>query len=148
MKTKILFLLITLFFTSCEPKKEKCSKLCQEIKGEHRLRTFNVFNETTKSWSTNYFLIMSNSGGSERTETKVKFSWLNNKNQYIISELPISKIRVEINDTIENPIVKFRWIPTLNDIEYAFKRGYIEYMVIICKEEDYPININIKDLSF
>ena len=69
-----------------------------------------------------------------------------NTGEYAISEIDIGKVRVRIDSTVTNPYVEFNWCrgnyTNLEDIFY-FK---VNYMVVVCKEEDYPANINIDSL--
>jgi len=68
--------------------------------------------------------------GEERTVT---FAWLNNQNEYVITTLPLEKIRVRIDNSNDKPYVKFKWrvCDVCNPI------GCIIYALIVCNDEQW-----------
>jgi hypothetical protein len=124
------------------------SKSEQLFSGTHELRKFKVITETGTKWSSSYFLVAGSASGKTVSDTRVSFSWKLNNGMYAISELPLSKIRVMINDSIQKPYVKFRWggmMFNTNQIEDYMNHDVI-YMVVYCKESDFPMEININQL--
>lgn len=142
---KIILILTIILLVSCDGKSYE-SPVNNILTGEHELRRFKIATKEGYSWSESYFLL--GGGGSGRTykETKVSFSWKMNTGEYAISEIEIGKIRVRIDSTAIKPYIKFNWRASQNtDLEYLFLYK-VNYMVITCREEDYPININLHDL--
>jgi len=152
----IHFLLICLIglalfsITSCgntEPKKSYTEQL---FEGKHELRKFNVTTETGERWSGSYFLIGGGASGSTYSNTKITFAWKLHSGEYALSELERSKIRVRIDSTIKKPYITFRWSkPRGNEektLEYLMS-GYVNYIVVHCREEDFPTEVNIKELN-
>ncbi len=118
------------------------------LRGNHELRSFNVKTKTSNEWSASYFLVLGGASGSTTTETYIRFAWKNNNDEYVISNISINKIRIKIDNTIDKPYVKFRWKSAYlshSDMEYIIRCKVI-YMVVVCKEEDYPINIDLSKL--
>lgn len=114
------------------------------LNGEHVLRRFNVSSKTEQNIKGSYFLIAGQVESNTISKYTATFAWKTHDDTYITTELPLSKIRVKIDSTANQPYVKFRWRPcncTLNDINNS--NSIILYMVVHCKEEDYPLEINL-----
>jgi hypothetical protein len=65
----------------------------------------------------------------------ISFLWMKGEKN-IVLKLPLEKIKIEVNDTIKTPLIKFRWFKgecNINNIN-----EYISYVVIICNENDVP----------
>jgi len=77
------------------------------------------------------------------TEPVVHFAWLMNDatNTYTPASLPIDKIMIKVDNTIEVPTIKFRWRPTgqgdSTRIQDLMDRHVI-YAVITIREHDWP----------
>lgn len=144
MKIKI-FILCSIVFFACK-KSENMSRTGQLLKGNHELRKFKITSEEGYRWSASYFIIAGSGSGSNYSDTKASFSWKLNNGEYAISEIELGKIRIKIDSTVCNPYVKFNWQESsISDLEYIFSRK-LNYMVITCTEDDYPINIDLTKL--
>lgn len=77
---------------------------------------------------------------SKENERKASFVWLNNRNEYVFTEIPICNVRFQINDTIKEPYCKFRW--TNRNISDPEESSRILYVVLVLKEENI-VNKNI-----
>ncbi len=62
--------------------------------------------------------------------------------------MPLSKIRLKFDPYVEQPVVRFRWRASQDFHDWAAifdpNSGYISYMVINCKESDFPFNIPVE----
>jgi len=146
MKNILIYTLLLTIFSSCEVE-QGTSKLGNILEGKHELRRFKTVTEEGQRWSASYFIIAGGGSGGTYKNTKASFSWKMNTGEYAISELELGKIRVKIDSTVTTPYVIFNWqrCPQSHPLGTYFIH-YVNYMVICCKEEDYPININITDL--
>lgn len=141
-------ILLSLFHCTRE-RTPRVSKTDKILRGKHKLRRFKVTTETRSQWSGSYFFIVGNASGKSYQERKVAFSWLNNKGEYIISEIPLDKIRVKVDSTVINPYVEFNWesYPNHGDTYMNWiMEDNVNYIVVHCKEEDYPVEIRIDEL--
>ncbi|MCK9441981.1 MAG: hypothetical protein M0Q13_11240 [Methanothrix sp.] len=107
--------------------------------GNHKLMSLNTYisKEVEGKISDSYFVVVGGISGniSENIDKKASFIWLNNKNEYIFSDLPLSKVRFQINDSIEYPYCKFKWtnncISCMNE-----SQDNILYVVLVLKNEN------------
>lgn len=146
MKALFILLFTVVSIVGCSSPEDW---LDYHLKGNHELRAFNVKSSNVSEWSVSYFLIAGGGSGKEYIETTVTFAWQANTGEYILSKFPISKIRVKIDDTIEHPYITFNYIngvSSIDDIEWVMDY-YVNYIVVHCKGEDYPISINIDQLN-
>ncbi len=149
MKTKLIIAIIisVILLQACGKGKETESELSPILSGNHELRRFSVRESTV---STGGFFLLFGSYRSDEIMT-VKFAWKSLDDEYIISELPISKIRVKIDSTIAVPYIKFRWsvngmyVNKYSDMESVFRNNII-YAVVVCKDEDWAIKIDMSEL--
>ena len=142
-----LFLNSSFFcLSSCGEAKKSKTELIFE--GQHELRKFNVKTEEGTRWSASYFLIGGGGSGYSYTDTKVTFAWKMNTGEYALSELRMAKIRVKIDSTIQNPYITFRWSATRHErtLEHLMSSN-VNYIVVHCKEEDFPSDVNISELN-
>lgn len=150
-KYLLLTLACVVFLTACNGSKEPYqSPASEELSGTHILRRFAAREVTTTSShsSGGFFLVFGGYSSNSTTtqQIKVKFAWLNNEGEYVLSELPINKIRVKVDSTINTPYVKFKWTERSFMYDIEDPMSPVIYMVVTCKEEDFPINIDINSL--
>lgn len=150
----IHFLLICLIglilcsITSCGNVESQKSYTEQLFEGKHELRKFNVTTETGERWSASYFLIGGGGSGSTYSNTKITFAWKLHSGEYALSELQRSKIRVRIDSTIKKPYITFRWSKSAHEENLEYLMSYkVNYIVVHCREEDFPSEVNIKELN-
>ena len=154
MKTRIILLLCAIAtciaLQSCSGCSHESKKSRQEriFEGSHKLRRFSTReNNVSESHSSGgFFLFMGgySSSSNSYSEITVKFALLDNEGNYVLSELSYDKIRVHIDSTVTTPYVKFNWhtYPC-----YGFDlMCSINYMVVYCREEDFPSAIDINSL--
>jgi len=138
---------LVLFSTlqSCVPLERKDNN-SEILRGKHELRRLKVSSNEKSEWSAGYFLFAGSASGKTYKETKVSFSWKMNTGEYAISEIEVGNIRVRIDSTVIKPYVTFNWDKSrVRDLHFIFDYD-INYMTIVCREEDYPINVNIDQL--
>lgn len=143
---------ITLMLFSCGPVRDEngehadVSKTGELLQGEHLLRRFKVKTTTDQRWSGSYFLIGGSAGGGTFTQTDVSFSFQLPDSTYAMATLPFQRIRVKLDSTITEPFVTFRWNrSSVESISYIMRRE-VQYMVVHCKEEDFPMDVQIDQL--
>lgn len=87
------------------------------FKGDHPLMALDQIVKTTETKTAKagggFFVCIGGfdySNNSTKTQERVvNFSWKNNLQQYVISELPMSKVRFQLDSSITVPYCKFRW---------------------------------------
>lgn len=131
---KKLILLITLIaLAGCNNE----TPLGQMLRGEHQIRAITTDKDLQGNISGAYFLFVGQMSGDVSTITKLRFAWLGNDGNYIISDIPVNKIRIKIDNSKEIPTVKFKWIGCFRTDTESFDK-YLLYALIICKEKDMP----------
>lgn len=139
---------IVLLFSGCtidlaDPKASDAETI---LKGTHPLRRMVPTEETNSNLSGGYFLFYAEIKGETQTSQLVKFAWLMNDGiSYSISSLPLEKIRVQFNDTISVPTIRYRWkwaSQGLEDIQ-LYMDNFVHYAVVTVREEDWPVQINL-----
>ena len=118
------------------------------LKGEHELRKMAERVETASRVSGSFFLVVGDFTATTKTKVLIKFAWkMNDGRTYAISSLPLEKIRVEPDEKVMTPTIKFRWrpYPILNNTPQPqeLMDDYVVYAVITAREEDWPIQINL-----
>ena len=143
---RLLFIILILNLFSCNDLYKNSTR--DFLNGSHELRKFNVVTKEGTRWSAGYFLIGGSASGGTFKKRKVSFSWKSKTGEFIISEIEINKIRVRINDSIEKPTVEFfsNYLPNGYESEMDRVINWVDYIILTCKEKDYPISINITDL--
>ena len=134
---KLLFLLaIPLILTSCV--ESSSSELGKVLQGDHVANTLRLTIDSTKGQQSNYFIVKDKG-------SVLMFSWTLPDETTVTSSIPMSKVRLKFDPTVEKPIIKFRW----RQGGYAGQNwdtifnDYVTYIVVICKEEDFPFNIPV-----
>ena len=144
MKVKfiLLFIVISLLFSCSENNKiilESKSKNDLFFSGNHKLMSLNTYiaKEVNGELNGSYFVVVGGISGniSEKVEKKASFIWLNNKNEYIFTDLPLSQVRFTIDNSIIQPYCKFKWTNNcINCIDES--QGNILYVVLVLKDEN------------
>jgi hypothetical protein len=137
---------ISFLFVGCGPKYSGKNDIL--FRGTHELKKFNVKTDKSSNWRAGYFLIAGAASGRTSEKTVVSFSWQMWSGEYVMSQMDWDKCRVKIDSTVQVPYIKFHWVPNdyaPNDISYHISAN-VNYMVIHCKEEDFPTDINITEL--
>lgn len=125
------------------PKVEELTPAGEILKGEHQLRKVAAKIDVDSRTTTSYFMFTSVREGSNIVHNfSVKFSWMMNDGSYMLSSLPLDKIRVRFDVSYEVPTIKFRWKPSKTTDISELMRSNIVYAVITTKESDWPIPLN------
>lgn len=132
-------------------------ELNKVFEGMHELKAMAYSGTSSKSsGSISGFFIFGFGGIGGSVESSsfptVSFAWKDNRsgaNDYIISTLPLNKIRIKINDKIQKPYVLFRWTTKsyvdknyISSLEEAIIKNIL-YVVINCREEQWNPQIKI-----
>lgn len=142
LKSILPILLLTLF--SCRSNDDKVGDM---LRGNHELRKFKTTTEEGYRMNGSYFLIAGSVSGGNYRNNKVTFSFKLPDSTYAMAELDVGDIRVKIDSTITKPYVTFNWNRGRDLIDMqSIMDYYVNYMVVHCKEEDFPYEVNIKEL--
>ena len=145
------------------------SEFSSDLSRPHELRKMFEkdvnFSEADSSFSAGFFLFFGGASGSSHSEsgtiTIIRFAWEDKDSIYVITDLPLKRVRVKIVDQIEVPTVQFflqRPSPEYNDEYYhtgtitkavfdddqeKFWRNYLSYALITCEADDWPEAIKL-----
>ena len=148
-KTLLFIVLISVSIFSCntENSEEKVSPVGKLLEGKHVLRKFKTTTEEGYKMNGSYFLFAGSVNGGTFKDSKVAFSFQLPDSTFAMAEIDFVKIRVRIDNTINQPYVTFRWQSGIYNysLDYIMRR-HVDYMVVHCKEEDFPYEVNITDL--
>ena len=155
---KLLSFLFMILMISCtlsgrqkeDDRKRQQSKYgYKTFTGQHELRKFKIFSSTESKISGAYFLIAGSVSGESKTQTNVTFSWKMDNGDYIISEMPLTQIKIRIDDNIKKPYVTFEMKECSSFFACVSKNldatmwRWVEYVVVNCSESDYQYDINL-----
>lgn len=148
LKLLLPILIITISLFSCgENHVQEDSEIGKMLRGKHELRKFKTVTEEGYRMSGSYFLIAGSVSGGTYKNNKVAFSFQLPDSSYAMAELNFGDIRVKIDSTITKPYVTFNWDKGKNANDINFVMDYhVNYMVVHCREEDFPYEVNITNL--
>ena len=122
------------------------------LTGEHSLRKMTSDKVTSAKTSGGFFLFSGNFNSSSKTEMTVRFAWKMDNDTYILSSLPLEKVRVKINNETKMPTISFgleqhcytySWaVPPENYID-AILQNCLYYATVTVKDSDWPIQIEL-----
>ena len=133
MKKFLFLLIVPIMFIGCE---SGTSSLGKVLEGEHFVNVLRLSNDSTLTPQNRYFLLKENG-------TKLTFSWTLPDSTTIVSTIPMDKVRMKFDTYTEVTTIKFRWRPkgeAGSNWDEIFK-DYVSYMVVSCKESDFPLYI-------
>lgn len=137
---KRLLVLTMLLLVGCSKppiKPEPMSKYGEIYQGNHLLRQIGSLTTTSTHTGGTYFIIAGGFESSTTSDTEVTFAWLGNDGVYRFQRLPLDRIRIQIDEHIGVPFVKFRWDTW----------GYIKYAVIGANPKDWPQYIKLPSVG-
>jgi len=146
---KLILIMFSFMFLLCgcadNPPPKGESKASLIFSGKHELKAMGKINTEINSHSSGSFFFILGSYYSESKEIKtVSFAWKSGE-EYIISTVPLDKIRIHIDNSIEKPYILFRW--KADNYYYPKITTMIEedvmYIVVFCKEEIWNHSISI-----
>ncbi len=161
----ILFSLLAVGCSASSPRYViETSKIQEFFGGTHELRKLMPFasQEGYIQGSAGFFLVVGGGdiSGETSSQYEVKFAWESNVDDtYIVSSLPLERIRVQLREDADVPTVKFS-VTCLNeedkggcggykyhrfadDGQQAFIDSYVNHAVITVKPEHWPTNIQM-----
>ena len=146
-----MILMISCILSGCEKEDDRTRQQFKyrykTFAGQHELRKFKIFSSTESKISGIYFLIAGSVSGESKTQTNVTFSWKMDNGDYIISEMPLTQIKIRIDDNIKKPYVTFEmrechlYACVSKDLDAMW--CWVEYVVVNCSESDYQYDINL-----
>ena len=146
-----MILMISCILSGCEKEDDRTRRQFKyrykTFTGQHELRKFKIFSSTESKISGAYFLIAGSVSGGSKTQNNVTFSWKMDNGDYIISEMPLTQIKIRIDDNIKKPYVTFEmkecdlFACVSKDLDAMW--CWVEYVVVNCSESDYQYDINL-----
>lgn len=137
----ILAALMLLGMQSCNTTSQvSIAYIDKLLTGKHKLQRMYCANKVTYS-----------SGRLSGDKLMAKFAWQMPDSVYAVCELPVTKIRIKIDNTVTTPYVEFRWDNRAvscyvnKPIEYIMNDN-IFYMLVVCKEDDFPLDFDTRGL--
>jgi hypothetical protein len=124
-----IFILSVLFVIACDDEPPRVSAPTQFFQGEHEL--FPMDNGGFSTGGTMVF-VDGFMGDSASTKT-VQFMWKNSNNQFVMSSLPFSKVRLQIDDSNYQSYCKFRWFD--NNYTESRWQDNVVYVVFVLKPD-------------
>lgn len=121
----MLIAFAALMLVGCDlPRQNTCENV---FRGEHKLMC--ILPDTIGSQC--QYAIVSNDN--------IKYMWLMNDTTYHMSTVPISKVRIKIDENVYEPYVKYRWCAcnSASDVQAAINDNVV-YMVLVCSSADCP----------
>ena len=153
---KLLSFLFMILMISCtlsgrqkedDRKRQQFKYGYKTFTGQHELRKFKIFSSTESKISGIYFLIAGSVSGESKTQTNVTFSWKMDNGDYIISKMPLTQIKIRIDDNIKKPYVTFEmkecYLFACVSKDLGSMWYWVEYVVVNCSESDYQYDINL-----
>ena len=121
------------------------SQSYQMLEGRHQLRKLTTSTSRESEISGGFFLIAGGMSGSSKDKRTVTFSWENVDNEYIISTIPVEKIRIKLDEKVEAPYVTFNHeaSPKMERSIQTEIDFYLNYATFTCKPSDWVIDINM-----
>lgn len=167
MKTISFFAaMLMVLFTGClvEDREEIKYRTVTEqyFAGDHAIHRMMPTNTEKASMGGFFFLGTGVVSGSEKSEPSVTFSWRpNGQEAFLITTLPLSKIRPQFSDSVASPTVTFhiidlqemtKWTKydcwkavsgqSTRGPEYVLD-NYLAYALITVRPEDWPVKIQM-----
>src|ERR1017187_1989403 len=131
----VLFFLLFMCLTSCGPI-DTTSTMGHTLQGSHQISKLQV-EAGDQSVKTNKFFAIKKNGNINT----IVFSWQLADSSFIISELPLDKVRFKYNEFAEQPSIKFRWTGgQTKDLAEIFRIDIV-YAIVECKESDFDFKI-------
>ena len=147
------------------------ARLKNALSGDHQLHRF--FPETITGWRASgsssssfgglFFLILGAAGGESKAEftaetfreLRVKFAWLAADGAYVLTDVPLDKIRPNIDDRAEAPTARFD-LTNLGGFELDVFNGpggyqavfdrVLRYVTITLKPADWPSELQTEEM--
>jgi len=136
---KRLFAIFVLIFLAigCADQPEAPSANYYLYNGTHLLRQIQQIQQNETTLSGGYFLFGGAMSGASVESIKVTFAWKGNDSVYRFTTLPLSKVRISIDDGCVVPYVRFRWV------RYPDGDEAIRYVVLGVNSKDWPEKIQV-----
>lgn len=150
----VLFTLLA-FLSSCDYN-QNAVILDKMFGGKHELRKFNVKTSSMSETHACFFLLIGSYSQKTIAKTNVRFYFKNYRGEFQFYEMPIYKVNIKIDNTVEYPYMMFlygddpsllnlRIRDTYEDYELAFSRRIVS-ATIFCKDSDFQPEIDINGL--
>jgi len=121
----------------------------------HQLMRFKTHSDTSSRWSGGFFLVLGGASGETSNRVSVRFSWRMNNGEYMVSCVPMEKIRVKINNSVRIPTVTFGirdyddapHIRTDREPDQYIIDHCIYKVIVTCTSDQWPLDVSgLKDI--
>lgn len=70
---------------------------------------------------------------------KARYMWQTNDTSFAMSVISVGKIRVKLDESVDEPYIKYRWCSCRGsgDLQATID-AYVVYVLLVCSEEDCP----------
>lgn len=151
-----LLLAVFLGLSGCYCDGTQTINRAREVLGDEtprELHKFVEYNSQESQTTTRFFLVFGSSNNSSQTEPMVKFSWRMSDGAYAFSTLPLEKIRVRYDESVEQPRILFKLFPAddvhndcndseSDDIDHLI-RATVSYATVFTRASDWPVNVQL-----
>jgi hypothetical protein len=139
-------LLVILAITQEIKESKKRDELINQcLAGSHKLRKIYTEKKVSSRESLGGFFAFGFGGINGNSSTKeidtVKFAWNIRNNEYVLSSVPLEKIRVCLNNNIETPYITFSYYE--NYFNYSKPLKNVVLIYIHCHPDQWKIDIKI-----
>ena len=157
-KTLLLVALFLIILSAVGCASRDPNQFPAELAGSHKIRKMFTkdmnISETNSSFNAGYFIFFGTaSGKSNQSVTAILFAWEDKDGVYIVTQLPLDKVRVKIiDDWPEAPTVRFflddKYSYYVTRARFDENQGgiwdnYLTYAVVTVANNDWPENINL-----
>ena len=133
MNKTIIAVMLAALAWSCDGIEQNSVVTCEKtFQGEHPLMCVEF--DSAECAYTHFY------GGA------VEFMWQTFDGSYAMSEVPVDKFRVKIDEYADQPYVKFRWTRcrSASDLKSAIQNN-VSYVLMVCDREDCPPHMRPDD---
>ena len=145
---KIIISILIIVLCSMCTCTEQISSEEKVLMGEHKLRKFITTTEKTSAATGGFFLFLGAASGNSTQNEICYFSWQMSDDSYVISKLPLVKIRVRLIEGIEIPTIRFQLSKYYRniwkeDIIDKISEECVLYATITCNPKDWQLKIEM-----
>lgn len=154
MKTFLLAIIASILLFSCDWKPEQ-KDFETFFKGNHELRKLSQSEKETYAISGSYFLFWGSVQGGNSSVKYIGFSWKSINDEYILSQIPVEKVRIKFDENAKIPYITFGYSPdawvgqtsTVDSHVGNVIETDINYIIIHCKQSDYTSDVKTNEIN-
>lgn len=132
-----------------EAQKRTYAIIADQLDEEYPLARLHVRNTTSMNASGGFFLIAGAFQAQSQTSMTVKFSWLTEQGYYMVTTVPIERIRIRLDEQRIVPSVYFTLVSQtgsykdpLQEPTQEFIDQFVRSVTIRCSREHWPLDFS------